>query len=925
MTAPHPADAGPGPCLPPLGITVTCTGDQSDGIASGVDFLAPPTSTLNVNNLTEDIAPATGTAGIYFSSLGNVTINSDTTDGPGGPFEITTNGAFAYGIDTFSILGNINVTHTGDITTDGFNAYGIDAFALNQSATVSHTGNIITRDDDSRGISAAGETGATVNQTGNVTTQGNGSRALYAGTGVGTASITQTGNIETQGIGSEGIFAISVTGPGVEVNQTGSITTQQDFSAGIVGLSGGGSVTVSQTGNISTSGFDSYGIFIEALTTASVTQTGDITTEGSFAYAIYANSVTGPINVTQSGNIRTSGNDADGIYAYSDFGGAITIEKTGDITTTGPDSDGIDVDNPNGAGSSEVTINPGSTITGGTGTGDGIDFDGGITNRLFNFGTITTLGENAVEGEGSGAELIDNYGTITGNVDLGPGANDFDNKAGGVFNSGATAFIGAGNAFTNRGTFAPGGSGPVQTTALTGNLAQTGSGVFAVDLDLTTLTNDRLNVTGTANLAGNVEVDVVNPTALTQQFTILSAAGGTTNNGLGLLASPALNATLLFPNATDVVLGISIDLSPAGLNRNQTNLGDNLNAALNAGGGALGPVLDALLNDVFTIQDYRRALDQLLPEIYLNTETATLFFAEEFTNNMLSCASAGEGFSAISEGQCLWARYEGRWLDRDGTFQNIGFDEDIHGISGGGQVALAPNWFVGIAAGYEDASLDTDSGARSDSDRYAIGGVVKYQSGPVMLALAGSAGKGEFDTRRAIDIGGFQATPGSEHDVDYLAGMFRAAYLLDRGAWYAKPFVDVNITHVDREAVRETGGGAANLNVSGGDETYYSVTPSLELGRDIDRGDGRIIRPFVRAGVTVYNDTDQALFASFAGAPAAAGGFTTTSEFDDVFADIEAGVMLFHGQEAAYSVTYEGRLSDDTQQHGFFVKGTRTF
>ena len=40
---------------------------------------------------------------------------------------------------------------------------------------------------------------------------------------------------------------------------------------------------------------------------------------------------------------------------------------------------------------------------------------------------------------------------------------------------------------------------------------------------------------------------------------------------------------------------------------------------------------------------------------------------------------------------------------------------------------------------------------------------------------------------------------------------------------------------------------------------------------------------------------------------------------------VEAGVTLFHGSEATYSATYEDHFSADTQQHGFFVVGTRTF
>ena len=420
---------------------------------------------------------------------------------------------------------------------------------------------------------------------------------------------------------------------------------------------------------------------------------------------------------------------------------------------------------------------------------------------------------------------------------------------------------------------------------------------------------------------------VVNPALGPQSNTILSAAGGTTNNGLGLLASPALQASLSFPNATDVVLNTDIDFTPAGLalNQNQTNVASNLNAILGSGGGTVGPVLLALLNGPQGVPAYLNALDQTLPGGYLNTETAALFAAEEFNNNLLSCPKAGSGFTAVSQGQCMWLRYGGRWLDRDSTRQNTGYDEDTHGISGGGQVAVAPNWYVGIAAAYEDSDLDTDTNASADTDRYMLGGVIKYQSGPLLMALAGSIGTGEVDMARQIAIGGFAATARSSYDVDHVGATFHAAYLMDRSSWYAKPFVDVNVTHIDRDSVTETGGGASTLSLSGSDETWFSVSPALELGTTIDRGDGRAIRPYVRAGVTIYGDTDQSVTARFVGAPAAAGGFTTTSEFDDVFADIEAGVTLFHGQTGTVSAGYEGRFSDDTEVHGFFVKGTRTF
>lgn len=72
------------------GTTVTCTGDQSAGIANGTDFTAPPVDTLIVKDLTGAIAPGASVDGINFGVAGgnNVTISSDT-----GGFGISTTGA----------------------------------------------------------------------------------------------------------------------------------------------------------------------------------------------------------------------------------------------------------------------------------------------------------------------------------------------------------------------------------------------------------------------------------------------------------------------------------------------------------------------------------------------------------------------------------------------------------------------------------------------------------------------------------------------------------------------------------------------------------------------------------------------------------------------------------------------------------------
>ncbi|ODR95995.1 hypothetical protein AUC69_01840 [Methyloceanibacter superfactus] len=183
------------PCNTVSGSTVTCSGNVSAGIA--IDQVGAPAdtfSTLNVNGVTRDIAPASMIDGIYFGSDGNVTINSDT-----GPFSITTTGDNADGIEAYSYNGNVKVTHAGDI---------------------------ITRGDYARGIYADGVASTIVDHTGNITTRGYGSEGIYA-TGYGRVSVKQTGTITTQGVYSDGIYATAFGGP-ITVNQTGSIVTHGD-------------------------------------------------------------------------------------------------------------------------------------------------------------------------------------------------------------------------------------------------------------------------------------------------------------------------------------------------------------------------------------------------------------------------------------------------------------------------------------------------------------------------------------------------------------------------------------------------------------------------------------------------------------------------------------------------------------------------
>jgi hypothetical protein len=296
---------------------------------------------------------------------------------------------------------------------------------------------------------------------------------------------------------------------------------------------------------------------------------GDITTEGAYAYGISASSNQGDVMVTHAGgDITTEGDYADGISASSNQGDVMVTHAGGNIATEGADADGISARST--GGDIAITLN-GGTISA---ADDGVEFFGGASNTLTTKGTLSIAGGTTDILGGTGDETVNNYGTLTtpGDIDLGDGANGFYNFAGAVFNSGTSVNLGAGNMFTNRGDLSPGGIGAFQTTMLTGNLVQTGTGAFTVDIGGAPTDRDFVDIVdgGTAELDGTVVVNMIAvPGALTQEYLILSAAGGTTDDGLSLAGktSPALQAMLLYPNASDLVLGITVDFSTDGLTR----------------------------------------------------------------------------------------------------------------------------------------------------------------------------------------------------------------------------------------------------------------------------------------------------------------------------------------------------------------------
>jgi hypothetical protein len=753
----RPARAQTVPPAPPCnqisgttGSIVTCSGNVSSGVS--LPNGSGPFDTLNIGNLTTNIAPASGVTGVEFTSNGNVTLNVDprpfgivTTDANGifaasnGGFvtitstaDITTTGSSSVGIQGSVQSSALTITSSGRISTSGNNAFGIAAGSVYGPITITATGDITTRGTFAAGINAGsigilGTTDAaiTINSFGNITTSGNSAIGINAASVYAPITINSFGNVSVLGANSIGINA-QTTGD-IIITSAGSITSGPDSSNAISALSQSGNVTIVATGDISTAGNVAAGIYAGAGSRILLFSGGRIRTLGDDSPAIVAMGYAGVV-IANTGNITTTGAGSDGIFAVSPAG-SVQIVSTGDILATGVDSAAIRA----GGYTGNLVVNSG-TLVGGTScacSGAGVFMYSNGDNELINRGSISALSGLAIYAATlSGTNTVHNFGTITGDVTL-DGPSVFNNHFGALFNSGQLVQAGV---VTNEGTIAPGGRGFITQTLLSDQFVQTGTGTFAVDINGQG-SSDQIAVSDTAQLAGKVAVNVLSlPAPGPMRYVILTAPGGVTDNGLGLSTSPALHDTLLYPDPNTVELGIAVDFTASGLNRNQISISNNLNSAFTAGGGGLSPVLLGLLN-TDNLQGYKAALDQLLPAIYLDSQIAALQANLAFSNALLSCRVAGtDTASIIREGQCLWAGAAARFLDSNTTFQNIGFNENAGMFAAGAQVALDQVWRVGVAVGYQSSTLETSTGAKSDGKQAQAGVALKYNPGPLLLA-----------------------------------------------------------------------------------------------------------------------------------------------------------------------------------------------
>ena len=606
---------------------------------------------------------------------------------------------------------------------------------------------------------------------------------------------------------------------------------------------------------------------------------------------------------------------------------------------------------------------------------------GDAGSAIYNYGVITQKIKT-----GAGAlDLLSNFGTIRGEVDLGSGTNVFTNRFEGIVEA-ATINVGTGGEFNNYGTLSPGGAGTVQTTTVTGNFVQFKKvnytqvkGIYLVTLAGAN-SADRVNITGTAKLEDSVVVNRTGAIGDTGSATIMTSTGTLTNNissltqngwryALNRVAGSVGGTTYYrydlanccgqYVVATSSMIGDGVNWStrlyvsdgmggytitslfvlPTSadqlvLSWNRQSLmsyvsslpltDQQLNVAGILAGAEAGNAKIRKVTDSLldgTLATVQSSIGRLTPAAYVADLSSWWQANSAFMQSVNSCPTFGVNPGFIQEGQCYWAKFGGRHTDWNTTATNTGGQDQAYNFSGGVQVALRDEWRLGFAGFYENSTINTPTSVTTESDRFEGAVVLKNRWDTLSVSATAFAGYTWADTERTLF--GSLGTAESDHNAWLSGSNLRVSQLFEFGSrWYVKPMVDLNATHIGTESFTEHGADGANLAVQGDGYWVLAASPAIEIGTEITAM-GITYRPYVRAGGTFLDDATFDVTASFAELPGQF--FTASQEFDDKYVDIAAGVDILTADGVDLKLTYDGRYSNESSELSLGAKAAVPF
>ncbi|WP_325960790.1 autotransporter domain-containing protein [Serratia ureilytica] len=528
-------------------------------------------------------------------------------------------------------------------------------------------------------------------------------------------------------------------------------------------------------------------------------------------------------------------------------------------------------------------------------------------------------GRLVLDGKLGGSMLVQNGGVLSGTGTLGSGV-------------GSTLTI------ADRGVLSPGGE--FSTLKVDGDLMFQQGSRFEVAVDPAGKEANLVQVTGNASLEGGTvaHIGANGHYQLRSSHTILAAEGRLS----GAFDDVTSDFAFLTPELRYDYDAGTVDLrlarndrefASAAFTRNQIATANAIESiGLWAGHG----VYDAIAQLPDDVPLIRASFDQLSGEVHASMKNALLdesrFVRDAATDRLRAAfgdaaASAAtvlnyengqpQPVSPTTDGLAVWGQSFDSWGKTDGDGNAASLKRSTGGFLFGVDAPAFDNWRFGLMTGYSRTRADVSKRASSgNSDNVHLGayGGSSWKLAENTLSLrAGIAHTWhDIETRRSVSLPGFNDSLKS----DYRAGTFQAfgdlGYRIDLAPLSFEPFVNLAHTRLHTQGFGEQG-GAATLHGKAQSTDVTFATLGLRSSAQRETAVGTATLNGTLGWRQAMGDTTPLSTHAFsagdaftvAGTPLAKGAL-----------QLEAGVKVALTPSASVGLSYEGQVSDRTQQHG---------
>ncbi|WP_454783745.1 autotransporter domain-containing protein [Legionella sp. WA2024007413] len=386
------------------------------------------------------------------------------------------------------------------------------------------------------------------------------------------------------------------------------------------------------------------------------------------------------------------------------------------------------------------------------------------------------------------------------------------------------------------GTIAPGNS--IGTLTVSGNYTQTTNSVYEVEIN-SQGQSDFIDVSGTANIAGTVEVLGAPGTYVANtEYTILHADSGVTGqyDVLNQLM-PFLDLNLNYDsnNVYLVVLRSAILFADLASTPNEIA---TANAVESLGAG--NQVYDAMAN-LLNAQQVQRALNSLSGEIYASALGAFIEesrYLRSAVLNHLQQVFADRGSVFVDkfgkhiidpqDGWSFWSDGYGSWGDLEGNGNAATLNRSTGGVFLGTDGMFGEAFRLGIVGGYSHSNFNVNTRSSSAvSENYYLGAYGGARFNSWGIRVGGAYAWDNVDINRDVIFPGFSNHLMSNFHAHTGQIFAETGYSMNVKRVELEPFVGIAYVNVDNDRWAERGGLSA-LRGEGSDHVFYSTLGARE-------------------------------------------------------------------------------------------------